>query len=316
MAALLWGAATCAPSAEHATSTPAPSPSASPSTAAACTADAVLQRTRELLAGQTFEAFYLTISDELTLAFYVVDPTIDPEASKETVSANRRLALERGLSIAYRLIDEVPCTGQVFEDVNPMVADSRYQTWYLDVIPISVFSGLHDPTVDELIEAVEDSGANLGFVRRNPPRPEDRPTPTDACAWPQARLAMQGQFNADEDNTAAYLLIGDARSAQDTWDSHARPTVVVQAQWDIHDAAEAEDTVLLERLGRMAGALGCLWPRVDQFEVFVVDQTGQLNVYCVVPGALIGPGASPLPSGSVVLHHYPSPTTEPQATSP
>jgi hypothetical protein len=308
----MLSAAGCAPSsAEHSTLPPTPTPTVAPTPTPTCDAAEALRRAKELLAGQTFEAFYLTINGELTLAFYVIDPAIDPLASKEALAANRRLALERGLSIAYRLIDQIPCSGRVFKNVNPMVADSRYQTWYLDVIPIRVFLGLDNPTPSELIDAAQNSGASLAFLRRNPPRPEERPAPSTACGWPEARAAIESRFDADEHNTTAYLLIGEVPSAQDPWDSHARPTVVVQAQWDIHGAAEAEDAAILAKLGRLAGALACLWPPVDQFEVFVVDQTGQMIVYCVVPGAQIGKGDSPLPSGSVYLHHFASPAQEP-----
>jgi hypothetical protein len=254
-----------------------------------------------ILAGQTYEAFYLTINQELTLSFYVVDPEIDSSASLTSLAARNRQALERGLSIAYAMIDRISCVGHVFENVNPMIVDGLYQTWYIDVIPIGAFPEMDDPSPDELLAAMRRSGVDLTQGRRYPPRPQSTAAPA-ACTWPEARAAIEGLFGPGERNTAAYLLIDDL-TAQDSWQSHTRPNVVVQAQWDIETAAEADDSAVVDGLGRLTEAVACLSPEVDQIEVFVVDQTGQLVVYGVVRGAFIQPGAYPLPSEAVFLHH-------------
>jgi hypothetical protein len=278
-----------------------PTPTVAPSPTAACSADEVMRQVDQLLAGQEHESFYLTINEELSLSFYLVDPEIDPTASITGLVDGNREALERGLWASYQMIDRIPCVRGVFQNINPMIVDRRYQTWYVDIIPIRDFVGMDEPTPAELVEAMQRSGARLASGRRYPPRPGDEPAPSGACTWPEARAVIQNLFGAGERNTAAYLLIGNL-SAQAPWDSHTTPNVVVQAQWDIDSLAEATDAAVLRGLQPLAQALACLSPHVDQLEVFVVDQTGWLVVYAVVPGTLIGQGAQLSPD-SVFLYH-------------
>jgi hypothetical protein len=270
----------------------------------------VLAQVRSLLAGSTFETHYLTVGGQLTLSVWTIDPQLDPSATTSGLAANNQEAFERGLSLSYEIIEQVPCVGRVFMNVNPMIVDSRYQTWYLDILPLRVFDGLDKPTAGQLVKAAELSGASIAFHRRIAPRPEGAPVPSPACDWPTARAAIESQFGAGKRNTAAYLMIGNPPTTQTQWSDYAATNVLVQAQWEIGAAAEADDAAILERLGRMAQAMACLQPPVDLFEVFIVDQSGRLVVFGQVPGALVRGGVLPLPPASVVLRHQ-EPTTSP-----
>jgi hypothetical protein len=282
--------------------TPAPSPSASLD----CTAALVLAKVEELLAGEDFEAHYLTIGDKFTLSVWLVDPEIDPATTLSGVAAAGRRARASGLALSYRLVDLIPCVRVVFDQVNPMIVDARYQHWYKDFLPVGAFVGLHDPTTDELIAAVEAAGTALGEPRRTAPQAGASPA-VGSCGWPEARAAVHAYFGA-VDNTAAYLIIGAHLVAFGAPTPGAADDVGVEVQWPVRNKAEAADLLVLERLGHVAAALACLWPAVDSLEAFVVDPAGRTIVYAVVPGSITRSGTIPLPPGGVRLYHMPYPT--------
>jgi hypothetical protein len=282
--------------------TPAPSPSFN------CTAALVLAQVDQLLAGQDFEAHYLTTGDKFTLSVWLVDPEIDPATPLSGMAAADRRALERGLSISYQLVDQIPCAQRVFDQVNPMIVDRRFQHWYKDFLPIGAFVGLHDPTTDDLIAAVEATGTALEEPRATVPQAAHTPA-TGSCGWSEARAAIHAYFGA-EDNTAAYLIVGARLVEQGNPTPNAPDDVGVEVQWPVREAAEAADPLVRERLGHVAEALACLWPAVDSLEAFVVDQSGRTIVYAVVPGSIIRARTIPLPPSGVRLYHM-TPWTQP-----
>jgi hypothetical protein len=277
--------------------TPAPSPSVS------CTAALVLDQVDQLLAGQDFEAHYLTIGDKFTLSVWLVDPEIDPATPLAGLTATDRQAVERGLSISYQMVDRIPCTQRVFDQVNPMIVDDRFQHWYKDFLPVGAFVGLHDPTTDDLIAAIEATGTALEEPRATVPQAAQTPA-ASSCGWSEARAAIHAYFGA-EDNAAAYLIIGAGLVDQGNPTANLPDDVGVEVQWPVRDMAAAADPLIRERLGHVAEALACLWPAIDSLEAFVVDQSGRTLVYAVVPGSIIRAGTIPLPPGGVRVYHMP-----------
>jgi hypothetical protein len=283
-------------------STALPTPSPSPSVN--CTAALVLSQVHQLLAGQDFEAHYLTIGDKFTLSVWLVDPEIDSATPLSGMAAADRQALERGLSLSYQMVDQIPCAQRVFDQVNPMIVDGRFQHWYKDFLPISAFVGLHDPTTDDLIAAVEATGTALEVPRAGVPQAAQTP-PASSCGWSEARAAIHAHFGT-EDNTAAYLIIGAGLVAQGNPTPTTAGDVGVEVQWPVRDKAEAADPLVRERLGPVAEALACLWPAIDSLEAFVVDPAGRTLVYAVVPGSIIRARTNPLPPGGVRIYHMTS----------
>ena len=290
------------------TATPTAAPTPAPSPSADCTAAPVLAQVDQLLAGQDFEAHYLTTGDKFTLSVWLVDPEIDPATPQSGMAAADRQALERGLSISYQIVDQIPCAQRVFDQVNPMIVDGRFQHWYKDFLPISAFVGLHDPTTDDLVAAVEATGTALEEPRATVPQAAQTPA-ASSCSWSEARAAIHTYFGA-EDNTAAYLIIGAGLVDQGNPTPNASDDVGVEVQWPVRDAAEAADLVVRERLGHVAEALACLWPAIDSLEAFVVDPAGRTLAYAVVPGAIIRARTMPLPPSGVRIYHM-APSAQP-----
>jgi hypothetical protein len=263
----------------------------------------VLSQVHELLAGQDFETHYLTIGDKFTLSVWLVDPEIDPATPQSGMAAADRQAMARGLSLSYQLVDQIPCTQRVFDQVNPMIVDSRFQHWYKDFFPVGAFVGLHEPTTDDLIAAVEATGTALEEPRAAVP-PAIQAAASGSCGWPETRAAMHAYLGT-EANSAAYLIIGAGLVDQGGPAAMALDDVGVEVQWPAPDSGDAADPAVIERLGHLAEALACLWPAIDSLEAFVVDPAGRALVYAVVPGSIIRARSIPLPPGGVRLYHLP-----------
>jgi hypothetical protein len=277
----------------------------SPSPSSNCTAALVLGQVDQLLAGQDFEAHYLTIGGRFTLSVWLVDPEIDPGTSLSGMAAADHKALEFGLAIAYRIVDQIPCARRVFDQINPMIVDGRFQHWYRDFLPVGAFVGLRDPTTNELVAAIEATGTALEVPRATVPQAVQKPS-TSSCNWQEARAAIHAYLGSDG-NTAAYLIIGSRLVKQGKPTPNAPDDVGVEVQWQVRDTAEAADPLVRERLGHVAAALACLSPAVDSLEAFVVDPGGRTILYAVVLGPTIRAGAIPLPRSGVHLYRMTSP---------
>ena len=302
-AALCMSLAGC--SGQAASPSPAPTPGRTPtrSPSVSCTAALVLAQVDQLLAGQDFEAHYLTIGDKFTLSVWLVDPEIEPVTAVSGLATADRQALERGLSISYQIVDRIPCTRQVFDQVNPMIVDDRFQHWYKDFLPVGAFVGLHDPSTDDLIAAIEATGTALAEPRATVPQAVQTPA-AGSCGWSEARAAIH-TYLGTEDNTAAYLIIGAKLVDQGDPTANSPDDVGVEVQWPVRDRSAAADPLIRERLGHVAEALACLRPGIDSLEAFVVDQSGRTLVYAVVPGSIVQAWTIPLPSAGVRLYHMP-----------
>ncbi len=287
------------------TRVPTSAPTAVASPSAICTAAQVLARVDQMLAGQDFEAHYLTIGGEFTLSVWLVDPEIDPATPQSGLAAADRQAVGRGLSLSFQLVDQVPCLQRVFDQVNPMIVDGRFQHWYKDFLPVSAFVGLHDPTTDDLIAAVEAAGTALEEPRATVPQAAQTP-PSGSCDWSEARAAIHSYFGS-EANTAAYLIIGAGLVDGGNTTANAPDDVGVEVQWPVRDTAEAADPPVLGRLDHVAEALACLYPAIDSLEAFVVDQAGRTLAYVVVPGSIIRARTIPLPPGDVRIYRMAPP---------
>jgi hypothetical protein len=288
------------------TPSPAPSPTSAPSPSSGCTAGFVLTQVEQLLAGQQFEAHYLTSGDKFMLSIWLADPDINPATTQSGMAAAGRRALARGLSLSYQIVDQIPCAQRVFDEINPMIVDGRFQHWYKDFLPVGAFAGLREPTTDELIAAVEATGTALEAPRATPPQASPT-SPPGSCSWSEAQAAVHAYFGA-ADNTAAYLIIGAGLVAQGTPAPAPVPDDVgVEVQWPVRNATEATDSQILDRLGNVAAAIACLSPGIDSLEAFVVDSSGRTLAYAIVPGAVIRAGTSPLRAGGVRVYHLAPP---------
>lgn len=270
-------------------------------TPAPCSPDEVLHQVDMMLAGSTFEAHYLTINRQLVLSIWLVDPELDPDASEGDILENSRQAFLLGASISHEVAWQIPCTGEVFEGINPMIVDRDYNSWYVDIIPMRALLQVEHPTDEELVASIERSGMEIAYLRRTSPQGGEHAAPEDACTWPEARAEIQEFFGAERRNAAAYLISGYQAASGYT---SLPPQVFVQIQWDVTTPEEADDRILLDNIERASKPLSCLSPPVDRVEIYIVDEDGQLLVFGLIPGKFIREQIFPLPVDQISLVHF------------
>jgi hypothetical protein len=263
----------------------------------------------EMLAGSEYEAHYLTLNHQLTLSIWLVEPGLNPEASGDDLKANNRLALRRGVSLAQQVTRQIPCARQLFVNINPMIVDEHYNSWYISIIPLHTLLLMEDLDEADRESAIEKMEIEFATQRRIPPPKVGPDHPADACAWQEARDNIQSLWGAERRNTAAYILIGDQTVSPSNRD--ANHSALVQAQWDVQTPEEMEVETIRKNLGQLSAALGYLSPPVDMLEVFIVDEQGQLLVYAAVPGEAIGKADLSLAEDEIAIYPIPTPSSGP-----
>lgn len=281
----------------HLTSTPTADASSTP---ISCHPDQVLTKVDALLAGTDYEAHYLTINGQLTLSIWFVDPEIDPEVEMPHLAEHTQIAFLRGATLAHQVVHQIPCTRQVFKNINPMIVDRDYNSWYVDVIPIWALPQGANPAEEDLLSAIERSGMEIAYLRHNPPEPPPPSQLNNTCTWPEARVAIQNLFGDTRRNAAAYLISGYQAGPS----SYGYlPQVFAQVQWDVSSPEETSRDVILEKITYITQAVACLSPPLDRMEVYIVDPDGQLLIFGLVRGSVIREDPSSLSTEQIVLRY-------------
>ncbi len=282
----------------HLTSTP--TATVSTSTPDACSRDQVLAEVDTLLTGADYEAHYLTINGQMTLSIWFVEPEIDPEVVVAQLSDHAHIAFLRGATMAYQIVEEIPCTRQVFKNINPMIVDRDYNSWYVDIIPIWALPQDVNPTEEELLSAIERSGMEIAYLRHHLPEPPPPSQLDKICSWPEARAGMQNLFGDTRRNAAAYVISG-YQAGPNSYGY--RPQVFAQVQWDVSSIEDVPRDVVMEDIAYLSQAAACLSPPLDRMEIYIVDPDGQLLVFGMVPGPVIRENPDSLSAEQIVLRY-------------
>ena len=272
-------------------------PTATVAAPARCALDRILSQVDALMSGSDYEADYLTINHQLALSIWLVDPEIDLATTSQTVPANAHHAFVTGARLAYRMVSQVPCVRKLFEVFNPMIVDRDYNGWYIDIIPMRAIPNSSNPTDDELISGIEQSGMQIGYLRRTPPHPQETVVTGETCTWAQAHAEIQNVFGSKRRNVSAYL-IGGYQAIRG--DADGEP-LYAQVQWDVSGPEEAQQESVLATLEQLTSSLTCLTPPVDRLETYIVDGQGRLMAYALIPGSVIRAGRYPLDPNQFTL---------------
>jgi len=253
-----------------------------------CDRGEVLRQVDELLVDETVETHYMIINKEWVLSIWLVDSELDPLASSgEAITENSQLAFQRGATVAHQIADQIPCTREVFDGINPMIVDQNYNGWYIDIIPMHALPITKNPTNEVLLASIERSGMEYADLRRI--SPQEHAPMTESCFWSDARPAIEEIIDSAQPNQAAYLII----SPDET---------LVQIQWEITPDEEEDDQAIVKRLGHLSKLLDCL----DTLELFIVDDVGRLKVYGRVSGETLRHWETiPAPEKKIWLHRIP-----------
>lgn len=261
-------------------------PTEAPASAIAqdCQLSTVLSQVDSMLEGADFEAHYLTINHQLTLSIWIVDPELNPAAGGEEIDTGSRKAFLLGASTAHQVTIDIPCIRSLFQAINPMIVDSVYNAWYIDIIPMRAIPTEVNPSDEALLSAIERSGMEIAFLRHTPPQLHEITASSTECTWAEARAKIVQEFGTVRRNAAAYPILGYLPASQATGNESE---AYVALQWDVGSAEQANQDAVLAVLENLAPALKCLNPPLNRLEVYVVDPQGRLLVYGLIPGDLI-----------------------------
>jgi hypothetical protein len=260
-----------------------------------CQAAKILPQVESLLDGFTMESHYLIIRNQLVLSIWLVMPELNAYASKEEVDANSRLAFVRGVRICHNIASQIPCVQYVFDAINPMIVDEKYNCWYRDIIPMQNLLTGQNSSDNELIQAVTRRDMKYSYRRTVPPRTEDYADIISIPAWKEFRTSIQ-QILCDAGgrcNVAAYpMFLSDY--------------CIVQVYWEALSDRDLEDAYVLERMSQIAQAFSKISLPIARLDMSVVKNDGKLSVYGKVDGhAFRSLADSLMLKNEIRLYHMP-----------
>ncbi|MBN1797932.1 MAG: hypothetical protein JW822_05125 [Spirochaetales bacterium] len=247
---------------------PATEQSADTVSANECKAADILPQVDALLAGHTFESHYLIIRNQFVLSIWLVIPELDPCATKNEVAANSRLAFVKGIRICHIVASQIPCVREVFNAINPMIVDKRYNCWYRDIIPLQNLPADQSPSDEELIQAVTRRDMKYSYSRTIPPRMQDYADILDTTAWKEFRASIQRILckKPGRCNCAAYPM-------------YLNDYCIVQVYWQALTEKDLTDTYALECMTQIAQSFATISLAITRLEMSVVNNDGKLAVY-------------------------------------
>jgi len=238
-----------------------------------CQADNILTQVAALLSGFTFEAHYLIIRDQFVLSIWLVVPEIDPYADKQAVDANSRLAFLKGVRICHTVTSQIPCVRELFNAINPMIVDEKYNCWYRDIIPIQNLLAGQDATDEELLQAVKRRDMKYSYRRTVPPQFDNYESILDVTMWKEFRKSIQGLLCKElgRCNAAAYpMFLSDY--------------CIVQVYWQALTERELENAYALKRMEWLAQSFSHISLPIARLDMCIVNNEDKLAIYGKVDG--------------------------------
>ena len=167
------------------------------------------QEVTELLGKEKTRSHYLSINKEPVLCIWYIDDELKTADSGRDIAENQKKALMEGIEIGWKVINEFPIVARLFSGINPMIADSEYNCWYRDIIPIRFLMEIEDPYDKSVLDSFGGWQVKLQYLRDRAPkkRTED---PSDK--WPLTESTINKIFreeNPEGYSTAYPLVIGN-----------------------------------------------------------------------------------------------------------
>lgn len=175
-----------------------------------------------------------------SLAVWYVDPNLEPYPSASQLDQQLEEARLRAAEVAATANAASPCSTEIFDVINPIVVDNRYQGWFSgeispkDLPTGQVFSQEELARASDLFTAA--------YLRTALSHPYTRGT----CEWPEALERLQSHFASDRELVAFYFVI-------DNLGSH------VWVEWD----GDADPIMEFATIGNVLLALECFSPEAD-----------------------------------------------------
>jgi len=260
-----------------------------------CEAADILTQVDMLLAGFTFESHYLIIRNQFVLSIWLVMPELDPYAPKAEVDANSRLAFVKGIRICHTIASRIPCVRELFNAINPMIVDRKYNCWYRDIIPMQNLLAGQNPSDEELVQSVTRRTMKYSYRRTVPPQTKDHADILSIPAWKDFRRSIQQILCRETGrcNCAAYPMF-------------LKDYCIVQVYWETLTKMDIEDTYALERMGQIAQNFAKISLPIARLDMSIVSNEGKLTVYGKVDGYALRSGGDDFSlKDEIRLYHMP-----------
>jgi hypothetical protein len=234
----------------------------------------ILKQIDGLLAGSAYEAHYLGIGGRLSLSIWLVDPALDPTAhDEEALRANSATAVQMARKIILEITSRLPVIKELFEGYNPMIVDTHFNAWYIDIVTMKEITETNEYWVKDKIEEIskqnmlehagEQSLPAAGNGNNSPVAPE---------CWREIRSQIRTILGEDESrkNTGAYIII-------------QRQKAMLQIFTQITKGAET----IQKKILKLIAMLSQYALPLDNMEIYFVGAQGLTQCYSSIAGTVI-----------------------------
>jgi hypothetical protein len=260
-----------------------------------CKAADILPQVDALLTGFTSESHYLIIRHQFVLSIWLVIPELNPYAPKDEIETNSRLAFVKGIRICHTVASSIPCVRKVFNAINPMIVDDKFNCWYRDIIPLQNLPSEENPSDEELIQSAIRRNMKYSYSRTVPPQTKAYTDILSIPAWQEFRTSIQQILckKRTRCNCAAYPMF-------------LKDYCIVQVYWEALSEWDFSDMKTLERMAQIAQSFAGIELPIARLDMSVVNREGKLTVYGKADGHALHAGADIFSlKDEIRLYHMP-----------
>jgi hypothetical protein len=143
--------------------------------------------------------------------------------------------------------------------INPVVVDKNFNGWLSIEMPVEAFPNTADLTSINKEEIM--SSSIIQYARQAPPEILDE-TSDDSCSWNEARENIKWHFDPDQPNNS-FTFTRDETGT------------LLSAYWVIPEGfADYALDMSLASVMNVISEAECLYPQVDNFYAFALNNTG------------------------------------------
>lgn len=232
-----------------------------------CNPNEVLSQLKEVI---SIEEFVITFnildmpSGYSSLVIWFVDSEINPKAQGLEIELNGEIAMQHAAMISTQLNNSNKCVASLFDVINPIVVDSKYNGWFSGEIMPNRLPNTNQVSNEQLATIID--AYKIVFLR-------DKPTTvftsekTGTCSWPEVHNKLHLHFSSTRENVGFYFVLDDVGT--NVW-----------AQWD----GSTDPLQLTVNLQNIVMELECLYPPPDRVIIIVVNEDGIVELLGIVPG--------------------------------
>jgi len=234
---------------------PTPSATPKPSPTPACDLTTTLRAVKASIPYDEYAVHFMDLQGIASLGVWYVDPELEPRPSATQLQQQLQGARLRAAELAATVNSSSACSSRLFDVINPIVVDTRYQGWFSAQIRPADLPASPYFTEEDIARASD--RFQPGYLRTALSHPYQPGT----CEWPEALERLYSHFAADRELVAFYFVIDDSGSH-------------VWAQWD----GEADPIMGAVNIANISLALECFSPAAELIYLIVNPEGSVLDL--------------------------------------